>query len=290
MPVAGRGPPYSVESRAPMSRVAPSTGRAGPATAVVARHAPGDDRTGAERPETSRVDGGAGRGHGVDTSQLGNVVQSSVDASGPRCRPAPAVPRSASRPVVGRRAALRDRVVRAHHPVRLQHHDRRADQEHSLRAGRVRSTSDEIGAAARKAGVDEPTTEALVDDYESAQPRRSRQGCWQRLPWPSLLDLHQGSAASGCPGRSRTPTGLKPEARLTQAGRPLTHRSAHEPAEEVDIRLQVAVPEEALIHGLAPGIAQGRAQLRVAEQHRQRVAESPARRLDHEAVLRRPCR
>ena len=30
-------------------------------------------------------------------------------------------------------------------------------------------SADEIGAAAREAGLDEPTTEALVDDYESAQ-------------------------------------------------------------------------------------------------------------------------
>ena len=30
-------------------------------------------------------------------------------------------------------------------------------------------SADQIGAAAQEAGLDEPTTEALVDDYESAQ-------------------------------------------------------------------------------------------------------------------------
>ena len=44
---------------------------------------------------------------------------------------------------------------------------------------------------------------------------------------------------------------------MTQGRSSLTRRSAHEPAEEVDVRLEVAVPEEALIHGLAPGVPQG---------------------------------
>ena len=40
-------------------------------------------------------------------------------------------------------------------------------------------SSDQIGAAAQEAGLDEPTADALVDNYESAQRcRRSRRDCW----------------------------------------------------------------------------------------------------------------
>ena len=37
-------------------------------------------------------------------------------------------------------------------------------------------SADQIGAAAQEAGLDEPTTEALVDDYESAQLQALKTG------------------------------------------------------------------------------------------------------------------
>ncbi|MGH3457532.1 hypothetical protein [Aeromicrobium sp.] len=37
-------------------------------------------------------------------------------------------------------------------------------------------SADQIGAAAREAGLDEPTAEALVDDYESAQLQALKTG------------------------------------------------------------------------------------------------------------------
>ena len=50
------------------------------------------------------------------------------------------------------------------------------------------------------------------------------------------------------------------------------YQSAQEPAEEVDVRLQVLVTEEAVMHGLAPGSAESRTQLRVVEQRFQCAA------------------
>src|SRR3954452_12552958 len=116
---------------------------------------------------------------------------------------------------------------------------------------------------------------------------------WRSCGWmrsSSTTTTTRPSTANASSTTSRTATAASTRAQLGSSGagwtlsvtgRPIdegrcsvTHRSALEPAEQVDIRLQVAVAEEALINGLAPRVSQGYAELLVAEQHSQCVAES----------------
>ena len=117
-----------------------------------------------------------GIGMGLIVSQLGNVVQSSVDASGrgeagglqytgqqlgssPRCRP----DRGA-----GPRRAHRSFIAKVESDTRI---SSQVSAQVGVAAGSGLDfvSSDQIATSAQKAGLDADTTAALVDDYEQAQ-------------------------------------------------------------------------------------------------------------------------
>ena len=125
-----------------------------------------------------------GVGMGLIVSQLGNVVQSSVDASGRG--EAGGLQYTGQQLGSSLGVALIGAIVLSglDHRVPVQHRRGRADQRAEVSeqvgvavgSGVDFVSADQIGAAAQEAGLDEPTAEALVDDYESAQLQALKTG------------------------------------------------------------------------------------------------------------------
>jgi Na+/melibiose symporter-like transporter len=117
-----------------------------------------------------------GVGMGLIASQLGNVVQSSVDASGRG--EAGGLQFTGQQLGSSLGVALLGAIVLSGLTTEFVDNissDERISSEVSAQVGVAVGSgldfvsADQIGAAAQGAGLDEPTTEALVDDYESAQ-------------------------------------------------------------------------------------------------------------------------
>ena len=117
-----------------------------------------------------------GVGMGLVASQLGNVVQSSVDASGRG--EAGGLQFTGQQLGSSLGVALLGAIVLSGLTTQFVDtvsSDERISSEVSEQVGVAVGSgidfvsADQIGAAAQEAGLDEPTTEALVDDYESAQ-------------------------------------------------------------------------------------------------------------------------
>ena len=125
-----------------------------------------------------------GVGMGLIVSQLGNVVQSSVDASGPGRGRRPAVHRSAARLLARRRPDRRDRADRPDRRVRVEDRGRRTHQHRGRGPGQRRRRSRASTSSPptrsrpppRTAGLDDATTAAIVDDYEQAQLQALKAG------------------------------------------------------------------------------------------------------------------
>jgi EmrB/QacA subfamily drug resistance transporter len=117
-----------------------------------------------------------GVGMGLIASQLGNVVQSSVDASGRG--EAGGLQFTGQQLGSSLGVALLGAIVLSGLTTGFVSNistDERISSEVSeqvsvaIGSGIDFVSADQVGAAAEEAGLDEPTTEALVDDYESAQ-------------------------------------------------------------------------------------------------------------------------
>lgn len=117
-----------------------------------------------------------GVGMGLIASQLGNVVQSSVDASGRG--EAGGLQFTGQQLGSSLGVALLGAIVLSSLTTQFVDNisaDERVSSAVSEQVGVAVGSgidfvsADQIGAAAQEAGLDEPTTEALVDDYESAQ-------------------------------------------------------------------------------------------------------------------------
>jgi len=124
-----------------------------------------------------------GVGMGLLASQLGNVVQSSVDTSGRG--EAGGLQFTGQQLGSSLGVALLGAIVLSGLTgafVSNISSDERISSEVSTQVGVAVGSgidfvsSDEIGAAAREAGLDEGTTQALVDDYESAQIQALKTG------------------------------------------------------------------------------------------------------------------
>jgi len=124
-----------------------------------------------------------GVGMGLLASQLGNVVQSSVDASGRG--EAGGLQFTGQQLGSSLGVALLGAIVLSGLTsafVSNISHDERIHSSVSEQVGVAAGSgidfvsADQIGAAAQEAGLDEPTTQALVDDYESAQLQALKTG------------------------------------------------------------------------------------------------------------------
>ncbi len=124
-----------------------------------------------------------GVGMGLLASQLGNVVQSSVDASGRG--EAGGLQFTGQQLGSSLGVALLGAIVLSGLTSAFISNissDERISSSVSQQVGIAAGSgidfvsSDQIGAAAQKAGLDEPTTAALVDDYESAQLQALKTG------------------------------------------------------------------------------------------------------------------
>ena len=145
-----------------------------------------------------------GVGMGLIASQLGNVVQSSVDASGRG--EAGGMQYTGQQLGSSLGVALIGAIVLAGltgtFVSRIQT-DERISGEVAAQVGvAVESGVDfvsaaEIGNAARAAGLDEPTTEAIVDDYEQAQLRSLKAG----LLAAALIALASLAFTTNLPGQ-----------------------------------------------------------------------------------------
>ncbi len=148
------------------------------------RHAPRNHPAGPRGPRVRRVDGRARRWHGADRVAAragGPVVRRCV---GPRRGGRPAVHRTAARLLAGRCARRRDRAHRPDQQLRDQGRvGRRGSAPRSPTRSAWRSnpawtssSSTDIEAAVEAAGLDQATTDAIVDDYEAAQIRSLKAG------------------------------------------------------------------------------------------------------------------
>jgi EmrB/QacA subfamily drug resistance transporter len=124
-----------------------------------------------------------GVGMGLIASQLGNVVQSSVDASGRG--EAGGLQFTGQQLGSSLGVALLGAIVLSGLTTQFVDNissDERISSAVSEQVGVAVGSgidfvsADQIGAAAREAGLDEPTTAALVDDYESAQLQALKTG------------------------------------------------------------------------------------------------------------------
>ena len=124
-----------------------------------------------------------GVGMGLIASQLGNVVQSSVDASGRG--EAGGLQFTGQQLGSSMGVALLGAIVLSGLTSTFVSNisdDERISSAVSEQVGVAAASgvdfvsSDQIQAAAQEAGLDEPTTEALVDDYESAQLQALKTG------------------------------------------------------------------------------------------------------------------
>jgi hypothetical protein len=66
-------------------------------------------------------------------------------------------------------------------------------------------SADQIQAAAQEVGLHEATTEALVDDYESAQLQALKLVFWRPPSWPPSPSPSPGIYHTRPPGRPRLP-------------------------------------------------------------------------------------
>ena len=146
-----------------------------------------------------------GVGMGLLASQLGNVVQSSVDASGRG--EAGGLQFTGQQLGSSLGVALLGAIVLSGLTAAFVSNisaDERISSTVSEQVGVAVGSgidfvsADQIGAAAQEAGLDEPTSQALVDDYESAQLQALKTGTSRSgLPGPALARVHQGSAPPG---------------------------------------------------------------------------------------------
>ena len=162
-----------------------------------------------------------GVGMGLMISQLGNVIQASVEESGrseagglqftgQQLGSALGVAFIGSIVLIGLTSTFISTVE----------HDSRISAQVSTQVGVAAGSntnfvsSTQIESAAKQAGIDEATTAALVDDYETAQLRVT-QGRPPRLPlsWPSSPSHSPGSCpASDLPRSSvQTPQSRRPD-------------------------------------------------------------------------------
>ena len=163
-----------------------------------------------------------GVGMGLIASQLGNVVQSSVDASGRG--EAGGLQFTGQQLGSSLGVALLGAIVLSGLTSAFVSNissDERISSAVSEQVGVAVGSgidfvsADQIGAAAQEAGLDEPTTEALVDDYESAQLQALKTGLLAAA-FLALLSLaftrdlphvQQSKRAPGQGGKRLTPYG-----------------------------------------------------------------------------------
>ena len=158
-------------------------------------------RTGPEGRRVRRVDGDPRCGDGLIASQLGNVVQSSVDASG-RGEAGGLQYTVAAARLLSLGVALIGAIVLTGLTsgfVTTIQSDQRISAEVSAQVGVAVEggldfvSADQVQAAAQKAGLDPATTAALVEDYSRPSSARSR-SVW----------IGRGPAGPNCaPVRSR---------------------------------------------------------------------------------------
>ena len=158
-----------------------------------------------------------GVGMGLMISQLGNVIQSSVDESGRS--------EAGGLQFTGQQlgSALGVAFIGAIVLIGLTNtfvstvkHDTRVSTEISTQVGAAASTntnfasSKQVEAAAKQAGLDQATTAALVDDYETAQLRGTQsRPPRRRHPRPHLPRIHPRAT----PQPTHPPAGPTPRCR-----------------------------------------------------------------------------
>jgi MFS family permease len=156
-----------------------------------------------------------GVGMGLLASQLGNVVQSSVDASGRG--EAGGLQFTGQQLGSSLGVALLGAVVLSGLTSAFVSNisdDERISSSVSQQVGVAAGggidfvSSDQISAAAQDAGLDEPTTQALVDDYESAQLQALKTGLLAAAILALVSLAFTGSLPSEDPRRPRAGEGL----------------------------------------------------------------------------------
>jgi EmrB/QacA subfamily drug resistance transporter len=149
--------------------------------------------------------GGLGLGMGLLASQLGNVVQSSVDASGraeagglqytgQQLGSSLGVALIGALVLAGLTGAFTSRITS---DERISAEDA-AQVSVAVEPGIDFVSADQIAAAAQKAGLDQSTTTAIVDDYEAAQLQALKAG----LLAAALLALLSLATTRGLPSES----------------------------------------------------------------------------------------